>query len=104
MYIEGSNHTSGQTATLTSPQQPAPSPSGVQCFSMWYHMRGANIDRLQVAVTGGPQGSQVIWSKQNNQGDQWKNMQIEFTNRSPIDWTKQTPYAYQVWFVWVFFV
>ena len=74
IYIETSSpRTRNQKARLISPLQPA----GTSCLTFYYHMYGANINRLNVYVKTKPQLSSPVFTKIGTQGNQWKQALID---------------------------
>lgn len=74
MYTEGNAAHYGDSARMLSPPCQA---TGPVCLQFWYHMYGSakamalNLYRLKGASTV------KIWSKVNNQGDQWNQAEVE---------------------------
>ncbi|XP_071486324.1 MAM and LDL-receptor class A domain-containing protein 1-like [Diadema antillarum] len=73
VYTEATGHSSGESASLWSVTMAATQGG---CMSWWYHMYGADIGRLDVLVqyTGGP--DVVEWTRNGNQGSDWKQAQV----------------------------
>ena len=67
MYIEASSKNKYDKAVLT---YEFPIPVNQGCFSMYYHMYGADMGGLNVSTYDG-NSTKVLWYKYRNQGNQW---------------------------------
>ena len=88
MYIEASNSTTGQKATLVSPMVTIPQ-GGTKCFSMYYYMLGRHVDKLQVFTatatpTGSPGTPTLLWTKQGTQGSKWFRVQLSISSPAAL--------------------
>lgn len=82
MYIETSNSSYGEKATLYSPQIAIPQGQS-KCFSFWYYMYGEDVNTLEVLMaTGGTQ--KQIWTQQGNKGAKWLAAHLPLNSTSPI--------------------
>ena len=97
MYIETSwPRKDNDTARLISSSVPGTTGTTGKCLSFWYHMYGADINRLSVYVRTGQSGSQHdtrLWNKAGSQGDKWIQAKMTATARS----------AFQVFFYFIYF-
>ncbi|GFR70351.1 MAM and LDL-receptor class A domain-containing protein 1-like [Elysia marginata] len=88
MYIEASNSTTGQKATLISPMVTIQQ-RGTKCFSMYYYMLGKHVDKLQVfSATATPNGNPgtptLLWTKQGTQGSKWSRVQLSISSPASL--------------------
>jgi len=61
--------------------------AGPSCVLFWYHMYGADVNRLSVYIKLAGRLGQAVWSKTGTQGDRWLYAQIEtgsFTNTQVV--------------------
>lgn len=85
-YIETSwPRKTNDTARLISSSVPGTTGTTGKCLTFWYHMYGADINRLSVYVRTGQPGSQHdtrLWNKAGAQGDRWIQAKATATARS----------------------
>ncbi|XP_025085553.1 MAM and LDL-receptor class A domain-containing protein 1-like [Pomacea canaliculata] len=74
-YVDvDASHAANATARLRSPQF---SNTGSTCATFWYHMYGADVNKLNLYLASpGKPGSQV-WTKSGNQGFMWQYAEVE---------------------------
>lgn len=81
MYINADGVHHGDSARMISPLCNS---LGTQCLTFWYHMYGsATAMALNIYKLDGSHASK-IWSKVNNQGDNWQLAQIEINSSGPF--------------------
>lgn len=73
MYIESTSKTRGDKARLLTPLMPK---TRAKCFQFWYHMYGSTVGSLKLYKKTGSSVGTRIWSKSNNQGDEWLVTQV----------------------------
>ena len=69
VYMEASGQLLGQSAALLS--VPMTTDSVGVCMSWWYHMYGADIDRLNVYALRSGGSNDLEWVRMGNQGNDW---------------------------------
>ena len=74
IYIEASQPAKEKhSAKLLSPLIRGP-----KCFRFYYHMHGSHIGKLGVLLQiRGPYGYYLIWQKSGQQGNQWREANID---------------------------
>ena len=77
MYIEATGRQVNAIAEISSPYYP-PATSG-HCFTLWYHMYGADVGTLNVFQTYGSK-RYFLWGMSGNRGNVWKKTQITIKN------------------------
>lgn len=70
IFLEASNRRPGDKAVITSPVQ-SPTPSGGNCFVLWYHMFGPQIGQLNIRLLQNGRFT-TIGHLSGTQGNQWK--------------------------------
>ena len=76
VYIETSRpRRQGEKANLVSPQV-----SGIQCVKFSYHMNGGDVESLKVYQNTGT--LKELFTKSENQGNQWKKAQVQVYGNS----------------------
>ncbi|KAL2097126.1 hypothetical protein ACEWY4_006333 [Coilia grayii] len=81
LYVEGDGVYNGDTARLLSGVCSDPGP---QCLQFWYHIYGtADTMGLSVYLLEG-QLAQGVWTKRNDQGDQWHKAEINLMTTGPF--------------------
>lgn len=74
VYIEKSQHASNDSARLRSPIF---STTGASCMTFWYHMYGADVNRLNLYLGNPGQIGTLAWTRSGNQGYTWQYAQLE---------------------------
>ena len=77
VYMEASGQLLGQSAALLS--VPMTTSSVGICMSWWYHMYGADIDRLNVYALRSGGSDNLEWVRTGNQGNDWMQGQVYVT-------------------------
>jgi hypothetical protein len=73
IYTEASVN-NNKTARLLSP---ALSVSTTVCVNFWYHMYGANVNRINLRLKHSGTLGQPLWTKIGNQGNRWFNAKVD---------------------------
>lgn len=73
IYTEASVN-NNKTARLISPSLGV---SSTVCVNFWYHMYGANINRINLRLKHAGSLGQPLWTKIGNQGNQWINAKVD---------------------------
>lgn len=82
LYVEASSPAQeGNKAWLLSDQFPG---TAGRCLSFWYHMYGSSTGALNVYIVDKDDKSTLIWSKSDDQGNQWK--EAKLTLGSKLDY------------------
>ena len=78
IYIETSRHSANDSARILSPMI---STQGPTCVLFWYHMYGADVNRLNLYSKTASSSTlgQPYWTKIGTQGDRWLSAQVEFS-------------------------
>ncbi|KAH9494979.1 hypothetical protein Btru_018315, partial [Bulinus truncatus] len=75
-YVANPNQAQNQTAWLLSPAIP----NTVYCFTLWYHMYGSHVGRLNIyKLNLATQRKDLYASQSGNHGSEWQSLQIKFT-------------------------
>ena len=75
MYLKSDVGNSGDFGQLISSSMTA-GPQGI-CASWWYHMNGADINKLEIWKGGST--NVIEWSRLGPQGPDWKQGQVYLT-------------------------
>lgn len=73
IYTEASVN-NNKTARLLSPPLQV---STIVCVNFWYHMYGANVNRINLRLKHGGALGQPLWTKIGNQGNRWFNAKVD---------------------------
>ncbi|KAI8780792.1 MAM and LDL-receptor class A domain-containing protein 2, partial [Biomphalaria glabrata] len=74
IHIDASAKSNNAAARISSAQFRN---TNSRCLSFWYHMHGADINRLNVYLTTSTGLGPAIWTKQGEQGLNWLNALVE---------------------------
>ncbi|XP_062407650.1 zonadhesin-like [Sardina pilchardus] len=81
LYVEGDGVHNGDTARILSGECSDPGP---QCLQFWYHIYGtADTMGLSVYLLE-DRLAQGVWTKRNNQGDEWHKAEIDLMTTGPF--------------------
>lgn len=75
MYIETSNATNNAIARLNSPSLKI-QPGHTSCFSFWYSMYGANVNKLNIYFKNSTGAGSLVWTLSGTQGPNWHSVQL----------------------------
>ncbi|XP_041467508.1 MAM and LDL-receptor class A domain-containing protein 1-like [Lytechinus variegatus] len=82
VYIDSTSRTPGDRAQLAAPTQNPTGTGSPKCLVFWYHMYGAEVDRLNVYLRlfkSGVVEDDLIFTKYGSQGNQWIKAEKEIT-------------------------
>ena len=81
LYIETSQHNPNDSARIISP--PVTS-GGAACILFWYHMYGADVNRLNMYIraSGSASLGKPYWTRSGTHGDRWVPAQVEVVQLS----------------------
>lgn len=74
-YVDvDASHAANATARLRSPLF---SNTGSTCATFWYHMYGADVNKLNLYLGSPGKPSSQVWTKSGNQGFMWQYAEVE---------------------------
>lgn len=94
IYTEASVN-NNKTARLLSPPLQV---STIVCVNFWYHMYGANVNRINLRLKHGGALGQPLWTKIGNQGNRWFNAKVDVMPQNG-DLVCCCLYVFVFWFV-----
>ena len=77
MYIEATGQNPNDTAEIMSDSYP--SATAGHCFTLWYHMYGADVGTLNIFQVFGNK-RYFLWGMKGDRGNVWKKTQITIKN------------------------
>ena len=77
MYIEATGQNPNDTAEIMSDSYP--SAIAGHCFTLWYHMYGADVGTLNIFQVFG-NNRYFLWGMKGDRGNVWKKTQITIKN------------------------
>lgn len=82
MYIETSSPRKlGDKAILESKEYPVL--VNGRCLHFYYHMYGEHMGALKVLLSSGPGNEKELWSKNQDQGNQWHLAEVDIASAGP---------------------